>query len=270
MKIGVYDSGIGGLTVLTELRRVMAEADFIYYADMANLPYGDKTPEEIHRFSAHMIHWMHTIHRVDYVVAACHTSSSLCVEALRSDSPIPLYGMLQPTAESVMEDTKRHASVAILATEASIRSSMHERALRKAGYLGNLTNIACPALVPLIESGILTGAAVTSALHALLDTALPSHVTTLLYGCTHYPLLQPVFEQLWPRLHHLDPAIQMARHLLQTKPPQAASYSSPTGSVTLYTSGDPALLQKNMALVFPQWDDWRMGVDIPEKTPYVA
>lgn len=211
--IGVYDSGIGGLTVLKELQKKFPYEDFIYFADTANVPYGPKSPEEIIAFSRNIIEWMVHEMGVKLVVAACHTSSGIALEPLQPYFKIPLIGTMMPVVKAVQANSA-HERIGVIATQATTQRKAHETMLRKNGFEGEIISIACPEFVPLIEAGNINDSQLYSYAEEYLMPFKSHNLDTLIYGCTHYPLIAHVIKSI---LAHdvmcIDPADYIAREV---------------------------------------------------------
>lgn len=204
--IGIYDSGIGGLTVLKTLREKMPNENFVYFADTANLPYGNKSPQQILDFSHNIISWFQNEIGAKLVIAACHTSSSLALDKIKHDFHIPVIGTIYPLVNGVLNNAA-HNNIGIIATQASINSRMHETMLQQHGFSGKITSIACPDFVPLLESHEINHSALKTAAHDYLSAFKDAKLDTLIYGCTHYPFVKYIIEEILPvDVHHLDPA----------------------------------------------------------------
>lgn len=194
--IGVFDSGSGGLTVLAALERAFPHENFVYYADTANLPYGGKTPSQILALSQHIVSFFeHRVH-AKMVIAACHTSSALALEHIHS--AIPLVGTIFPLIDTLRALQPAH--IGLIATQASIDSQNHVRIFRQHGLKGRITPIACPAFVPLIEAPTWDEAAILAACKTSLSPL--KDCDALIYGCTHYPLIEGAIKAHLPQTPH--------------------------------------------------------------------
>ena len=235
--IGVFDSGFGGLTVLRALHHTIPHARYIYLGDTARLPYGSKSRETVLRYALSSAHFL-IDQGAECLVIACNTASALALDDLRATLPIPVLGVIQPGAEAARTaSSSPNASVLVLATSATVQSHAYAHALLSLGLTA--FEKACPLLVPLVEEGWLSDAsklAVTSeVLRVYLTEALEEApgVQTLVLGCTHYPLLQPLIESTLARLgHSLDIVDSAAATAIATRELLAASQlpSSPTSS----------------------------------------
>ncbi|HUP56197.1 MAG TPA: glutamate racemase [Bdellovibrionota bacterium] len=198
MKIGVFDSGVGGITVLMELRKAAPTADFVYLGDTANVPYGPKSPGQVERLSLEAVTRLRD-RGIDALVVACNTASSLALPAIRATMKgIPVMGVVEPGAKAVIEQVRGGSTpILVLATRATVKSGAYAKAL--AGH-GQVIEQECPLLVPMIEEGWLDH----PILHATLEQYLAAHVkkgnsdAVALLGCTHYPWIQAAVERALP------------------------------------------------------------------------
>jgi len=230
--IGIFDSGVGGLTVLKELQAQFPYEDFIYYADTAHIPYGNKTTEQVIYYSECAIQWMIKHHNVKMIIIACHTSSACCVNVLQKKYPIPIIDTIQATVCAVLQE--KSASMALLATERTVETKVHEHALRDAGYKGLIISQACPEFVSLIEKGIITGPQIEKSIR-IYCAHLP--VMSFVYGCTHYPFIEQTIKKIMSTSKVLiNPAYSIA-----TQVKTVIGNSVPdnkTGSIQFHVTGD--------------------------------
>jgi len=207
--IGIYDSGVGGLTVWLALRSLIKQ-DLIYYADAAHVPYGEKTREQILFYSHTIIKFLKE-HQVRAVVAACNTSSALALPVLSLTAGIPLFGVIEPAVREGIAAT-RNKRVGLMATVGTVDSGSYQRLFRKHAPDVYLFAQKCPKLVPLVEAGKTDGAEVRRALEEYLEPLMEAGIDTLILGCTHYPfLLEPIRRITGPGVAIIDPAHQTAQ-----------------------------------------------------------
>ncbi len=260
--IGLFDSGVGGLTVLREVRRRLPRESTIYLGDNARAPYGPRRDDEVIRFSGECLD--HLVRQdVKAIVVACNTSSSVALSWLRRRSDLPILGVVRPGAIAAAAAT-RNGRIGVIATEATIRSGAYPRAIAEERPEADIRAHATPALVPLVEAGHLDGdhvvAVVAKALAPLLDPDLAS-IDTLLLGCTHYPLLEPVImTAVGPAIAVIDSASATAAALaavLEVDGIGAPPDQEPTHQ--LLTTGDVGAFQRTTALLF---GDPAPGVDL--------
>ena len=190
--IGVFDSGLGGLTAVRELARIMPEEDLVYFGDTGRVPYGSRSRETIIHYARQDVAFLNTFNP-KAIVIACGTVSTTALEVLQRDSAIPVFGVVEPAARAASRLTQ-NGKVGLIGTEASIRSGAYERALAALAPAVEVTAQACPLLVPLVENGrYQSGDSVTETVVAeYLAPMKEQGVDTLMLGCTHYPLLREV------------------------------------------------------------------------------
>jgi glutamate racemase len=192
--IGLFDSGVGGLTVLRELRRQLPNESTIYLGDEARMPYGTRESAEVVQFTREAMRWF-AGRDCKLVVIACNTATAAALEIVRDESPMPVIGVVRPGAAAALTATSRRA-IGVLATSLTVRSGAYIRALRDLDPLVDVVQQACPKLVPIVEAGKAGTAAAEAAIREYVEPVLSEGavvrpaVDTLLLGCTHYPLLR--------------------------------------------------------------------------------
>jgi len=198
--IGLFDSGVGGLTVLRELRRQLPNESTLYLGDEARMPYGPREPAEVLGFTREAMRWF-AGRDCKLVVIACNTATSVALEAVRDESSVPIIGVIRPGAAAALTATARRA-IGVLATVLTVRSGAYIRALRDLDPLVDVAQQACPKLVPLVEEGRSNTVEAEDAVREYVEPLLTEGgvvrpvVDTLLLGCTHYPLLRPIIEKI--------------------------------------------------------------------------
>ncbi len=213
--IGVFDSGVGGLTVLKELVRLVPDADYLYFGDTARLPYGSKSPETVARFALEAVRFLQE-HGAEFMVIACNTASALALESIKKAVKIPVLGVIEPGAERAAITTL-HRTVLVIGTEATIGSHAYQRALAAKGVMA--LEKACPLFVPLIEEGWTEHSVTQTVAHTYLDEFFQDPKTgpdTLVLGCTHYPLIKQTLRGVAPwRVEIVDSAESTAHAVLK-------------------------------------------------------
>jgi glutamate racemase len=189
--IGVFDSGVGGLTVVSALRRRLPRESILYLGDTARLPYGSKSPDTVTRYTRRNIEFL-SERGVKAVVVACNTASALALPNL--DPGIPTWGVIEPGARRAAEVSR--GRVGVIATEATVRSDAYPRALRRLRPDLEILSRACPLFVPLVEEGWHDDPVTEEVARRYLAPLLEAQIDTLVLGCTHYPLLRPVLERV--------------------------------------------------------------------------
>src|SRR4051812_4378396 len=192
--IGVFDSGIGGLTVVSALRRRLPNESIYYLGDTARVPYGGKSQATVQRYSLEIASLLRG-ENAKTVVVACNTASSLALPALDATLSVKVTGVIVPGAEAAVTAT-RNGHIGVIGTRATIKSGAYERALRNLNPDVRVTARACPLLVPLIEEGRLESSITDAVVMEYLQPLLDDDIDTLVLGCTHYPLLRPAIGRL--------------------------------------------------------------------------
>ncbi|WP_428262264.1 glutamate racemase [Haliangium sp.] len=195
-RIGVFDSGVGGLTVVRALRSALPGHDIIYLGDTARVPYGTKSPRTVERYSLACQRFL-LDHAVDLVLVACNTASATALPALREASAVPVIGVVEPGAESALR-VSRHRRIGVIGTLATVGSGAYPRAIRALAPDSVVVAEACPLLVPLAEEGWTDDDIARAVAHRYLSRlfAQDPGLDTLVLGCTHYPLLRAVLAEI--------------------------------------------------------------------------
>lgn len=208
--IAVFDSGVGGLTVVGALRRELPGESVVYLGDTARVPYGGKSQRTIERYSEEIARLL-VSEGAKMVVVACNTASALALPHLRRVLPVPVQGVIEPGVEAALSAT-RTGHVAVIGTKATIASGAYERGLRATRPDIRVTSLACPLLVPLIEEGMFDDDLTDAVLRRYLSGLAATDADTLVLGCTHYPLLTAAIGRvLGPRFTLVDSAANCAR-----------------------------------------------------------
>lgn len=186
--IGVFDSGVGGLTVVKQIMKVMPHENIVYFGDTARLPYGTKSREAVTRFSRQNVRFL-LEKDVKSIIVACNTASSNSLDALKAEFEAPLFGVVVPGVEEAVRSTK-NKRVGVIGTAATVRSGAYERLIRERDPEIQVFSKACPLFVPLVEEGWTENDVAKQAARRYLDELLPMGIDSLVLGCTHYPLLK--------------------------------------------------------------------------------
>lgn len=208
--IGVFDSGLGGLTVFKALARLMPEESLVYFGDTAHVPYGSKSPQAIARYSTEVARFL-SGRGIKLLVVACNTSSAWALPAIRRAVKVPVIGVIQPGARAALS-ASRGGRIGVIGTEATVKSGAYPKALKALSRSARSTSAACPLFVPLVEEGWWTGAVVEAVARKYAAPLKKERVDTLILGCTHYPYLKPVLANIFgPRVRLIDSAEETAR-----------------------------------------------------------
>ena len=188
--IGVFDSGIGGLTVVRELSRQLPHESIVYFGDTARVPWGNKSPETVRRYSREILDLL-LGRDVKMVVVACNTASAHALDDLEKVASVPVLGVIAPGARAAVAASRR-GPIGVIGTTGTIRSGAYERAIRALAPGARVIQKACPLFVPLVEEGWLEGDASRLVAHQYLDELRSDGIDALVLGCTHDPLLKPL------------------------------------------------------------------------------
>jgi len=233
--IGVFDSGLGGLTVLSEIHRVLPQESLVYFGDTARVPYGNKSSTTIIRYSREITKFL-LKQNVKAIVVACNTASSYALEAIRELTDIPVLGVIDPAVRSLIARAPKDAVAGLIATKGTIASASYDASMSRNNGTQKLVAQPCPLLVPLIEEGYANSAAADLILRDYLDPLAASGVEYLLLGCTHYPLIAESIRRLYPRFQLIDSAAETATTLRQLLAERALEAQNARPSVELYVS----------------------------------
>ena len=208
--IGIFDSGVGGLTVLREIIRALPQEDTLYFGDTARVPYGTKSPETVIRYARQITSFL--VQRdIKLLVVACNTASAVSLEALKEEFPLPIVGVIEPGARRAAAVT-RTGKVGVIGTEATVRSSAYTKAIKRINPEIEVVTRPCPLFVPLVESGWVDNEVARLTARTYLQGLREEGVDTLVLGCTHYPLLKgTIAEVMGPDVRLVDSAEETAR-----------------------------------------------------------
>ncbi|NLP34078.1 MAG: glutamate racemase [Clostridiales bacterium] len=210
--IGVFDSGIGGLTVVKEIMNQIPQESIIYFGDTARLPYGSKSQETIVTYTRQIIRFLMG-KGVKVIVVACNTASALALETVKTEINIPILGVVKPGAK-VAADTTRNGKIGIIATEGTIYSGIYNNYINNINSQVQIFGKPCPLLVPLVEEGLIDDPITTEMVRRYTKDLLEIDIDTLVLGCTHYPLLRKTIQRVvGEQITLVNPAYETARKL---------------------------------------------------------
>lgn len=212
--IGVFDSGLGGLTILTELARLLPEERFVYFGDTARTPYGSKAIGTIQRFTIQIAEFL-VAHDVKALVIACNTISATCLDILKAQFPqLPIIGVIAPTAKKVAEDYCNDQRIGIIGTKVTISSNKYEEKILDFNNNCNVFSKACPLFVPAIEEGLNDTKLMENIVQHYIDDFVKTFsLDVLVLGCTHYPLVEKTIKKLYPELKIINPCKIVAQEV---------------------------------------------------------
>ncbi len=207
--IGVFDSGVGGLSVVKELKRLMPDQPLVYFGDTARTPYGTKGRDTIIRYAKENANFL-LRKGAEIIIIACHSAASVATESLRDDLDVPIFEVVTPSVEQALRLT-RNKRIGVIGTRATISSRIYERLIGEQDKSIKVFGQPCPLLVPLVEEGWLNARETRMIVKKYLRPLKMQQIDTLVLGCTHYPLLKDVIQQkAGKRVKIVDPSAQVA------------------------------------------------------------
>lgn len=210
--VGVFDSGVGGLTVAREIMRQLPEENVVYFGDTARVPYGSKSKNNIIRFSRQITRFLKT-KNVKAIVIACNTASALALEEIQKEIDIPIIGVIVPGARAAVAESKT-GKIGVIGTEATIRSETYTKEIQNLNPQADVVGKACPLFVPLVEEGFAKHKIAEEVIDIYLSEFKKTDVDTMILGCTHYPLLRSrIISYLGDKVHIVNPAYETAMDL---------------------------------------------------------
>jgi glutamate racemase len=236
--IGIFDSGVGGLTVVHALLAALPREHLIYLGDTARYPYGTKSAETVTRYSLENVDFL-VARDIKMLVVACNTSTAAALDTLEARYPLPIVGVVAPGARAALQST-RTGRVGVIATEATIASGAYTRALRALRPDLEIYTRPCPLFVPLAEEGWVEGAIPERVAETYLASLTRSGIDTLVLGCTHYPLLKPVIAQVMGAgVTLVDSAEETAREVAAVLAARGLGRTGGQGSTSFFVTDVP-------------------------------
>lgn len=210
MPIGVFDSGVGGLTVAREIMRQMPNEQIIYFGDTARVPYGSKSKETVTLFSEQICRFLME-QKVKAIVIACNTASAMALPRIEKEIDIPIIGVVKPGARTAVK-TSKNGKIGVIATEATINSQIYTEFIRELNSDAEVLGKACPLFVPLVEEGLLEDPVTDEIARRYLAELIDTGIDTLIMGCTHYPLIRNTIQRtVGDNVTLVNPAYETAR-----------------------------------------------------------
>jgi glutamate racemase len=210
--IGVFDSGVGGLTVAREIMRQIPNEKIIYFGDTARVPYGSKSQETVTRYSKQIVRFLQTF-QVKTIVVACNTASAYALDELERETDIPIIGVVKPGAKTAAEVTQ-NGRIGVIATDATIGSQIYTKYIKELNKDVTIYGKACPLFVPLVEEGLWQDPVTDEIAKRYLTELIDIDIDTLILGCTHYPLIRSTVGRIMgDKVTLVNPAYETAREL---------------------------------------------------------
>lgn len=210
--IGVFDSGVGGLTVAREIMRQIPNERIVYFGDTARVPYGNKSKDTVTRYSRQIVRFLQT-HQIKTIVVACNTASAYALDEIEKEVDIPMIGVVKPGARTAVEVTK-NGRIGVIGTEATIGSQLYNQYIKQLNPEAQIYEKACPLFVPLAEEGLWQDPVTDEIASRYLTELIDIGIDTLILGCTHYPLLRSTIGRVMGEgVNLVNPAYETAREL---------------------------------------------------------
>lgn len=249
--IGMFDSGVGGLTVMKQFQALLPDENILYFADTAHVPIGDRSREELVRFVRQILDFMQK-EGVKAVIFACNTTSALVLSRVKEDYAFPMVGTIRAGARAAVQRTRNHR-IGVIATNNTVKSHAFASFIQMQDIGYQAFELGCPRLVPLIEAGQTDGADVREAVADYMETMKEKDVDTLILGCTHYPFLADVIGEIAGKdMEIVDPAVETSREMAEILREQGLlNGSGQKGWTRFYASGDPESFRKSADKLLP-------------------
>ncbi|CAM3081191.1 glutamate racemase [Streptobacillus felis] len=243
MSIGIFDSGMGGITVLNEIRKKYPEIDIHFYADTARLPYGEKTKEEILRYSEEIVEFL-LKKNVELIVIACNTATSLALDEIKNKIDTNIIGVIEAGVNGVIN--LKSKNVGLIATTATVKSNKYEKVLKNIDENISLYTQPCPLFVTTIESGEIKGENIDKLINQYVNN-ISKNIDTLILGCTHYSIIKSSIKNIYNNLNIVDPSVEIIniiekRNLIKNK--------HENSSTNYYVSGEKQQFKNNLKKIF--------------------
>jgi glutamate racemase len=230
--IGVFDSGIGGLTVVKEIRKKLPHENIVYLGDTARLPYGTKSVDAIIQFSLENSQFL--ISRgAKYIVIACYSSTSVAIEIVRKHVSVPVIGVIKPGVKKALEVTKT-GKIGVIGTTLTIHSGAYEKSFREIDARCEVLGRSCPLFVSLVEEGWLEHPATQLIAESYLKPLKDDGVDTLLLGCTHFPMLMPVLKKVMGDISYVDASREVGATLARQLDKSGLQHPGEGGTLSIY------------------------------------
>ncbi len=242
--IGVFDSGLGGLTAVKEIRKLLPGEDIIYFGDTGRIPYGTKSPQTIKKYAMQDMRFLAS-HNIDAAVAACGTVSSTALDLLRASFDLPIIGVVEGASDAAIKETK-NGRIAVIGTGATVASRSYEKYIKNIAPGVEIKAVACPLFVSLVESGFIgrDDQVLRLVCERYLSEIREWGADTLILGCTHYPIIEGAIADALPGVKLINTGREAARRLCGI----VGEGGKESGKVSYYVSDDPESFEKTASL----------------------
>ena len=213
--IGIFDSGVGGLTVFKEVRQLLPQENLIYFGDTARVPYGNKSPLVVQKYSLEIAKFLE-MQNVKMIVIACNTASALALTTLRNEIKIPIIGVIEPGVRAAIKSA-RNNSIAVIGTKATISSGAYQNRIKRLRSSINVIAVPCPLFVPIVEENLMNTKLADDAMEMYLNDLKRAGIKSIILACTHYPLLKNKINDFFDnKITLVDSAYETAKEVKET------------------------------------------------------
>jgi glutamate racemase len=241
--IGIFDSGLGGLTVLKAVRKMLPSENLVYFGDTAHVPYGSKSAQTVTSYSLEIAGFL-CEKKIKLLIVACNTASALALETLHRKVPVPVIGVIEPGAKRAVA-ASAGGRIGVIGTEGTVRSGAYKKSIKAINGDARVMELACPLFVPLVEEGWWRHRVTRLVASEYLDTFRPEYIDTLILGCTHYPVIKDVIASIiGPRVNLIDSAEAVAAEAKELLAAQNTQKKTGRGKMHIYASDDPARFKR--------------------------
>ncbi|WP_073507692.1 glutamate racemase [Streptobacillus notomytis] len=243
MSIGIFDSGMGGVTVLNEIRKQYPNINIHFFGDTARLPYGEKSKDEIIKYSSEIVEFLLT-KKVELIVVACNTATSLALDEIKEKYDVNIIGVIEAGVEGAINNKSKN--IGLIATTATVNSKKYTQNLNNINSSIKVIDKSCPLLVPAIENGNIKGKDIDELINKYIDN-MSKEIDSLILGCTHYSILKESIKSLYSNIDIIDPSIEIVkiindRDLIKHKEEDSKTF--------FYVSGNKMQFKNNLKNIF--------------------
>ena len=246
--IGIFDSGLGGMTVLKELVHLMPKESFVFFGDTAHVPYGNKSPESIENFSISIIKFLKT-HSVKLIVVACNTASAVVLNKIKKDVDIPIIGVIEPI-KFYLQNNKTLQSVGIIGTENTINSRAYDKIILSFSNKIKIYSKSCPLFVPIIEEGLESHEITEIIAREYLQTMINKKINLLILGCTHYPIIKNIIQDILTINVTIVDSANLVANYVESFLKNHDIVSDNNSKIKIYVSDQPLQFQEQASKFF--------------------
>lgn len=238
--IGIFDSGVGGLTVFKEIRNLLPNENLIYFGDTARVPYGNKSPVAVQKYSLEIAKFLE-MQNIKMIVIACNTASALALSSLRNEVRIPVIGVIEPGVRAAIKSAHNNSSIAVIGTKATISSGAYQNRIKRLRNSINVIAVPCPLFVPIVEENLMNSKIAADAMEMYLSDLKKTDIKSLILACTHYPLLKNQISKFFGNnINLVDSAFETAKEVKETLEARRISTEQETpGKECFYVSDSP-------------------------------